>query len=209
MRKVNHLFSLAYKGTRKLYLKIKRFKDNLICKVIFSGNKVKHKGFISQGIPYVSVAFGGQFKIGENFRMNNTIYSNPIGCAQPCMFFVDRNAEMCIGNNVSLSQTALVCHEKIQIGNNVKMGGGVCVYDTDFHALDKKLRSSDKSDIENKKNLPVTISDNVFIGARSVILKGVSIGENSIIAAGSIVTKSVPSNEIWGGNPAKKIRSIF
>ena len=55
---------------------------------------------------------------------------------------------------------------------------------------------------------PVHIKENVFIGAHSIILKGVVIGENSIIGAGSVVTKSIPSNQIWAGNPAKYIRNV-
>jgi len=63
----------------------------------------------------------------------------------------------------------------------------------------------DNSQVAREK---VHIMKNVFIGAHSTILKGVNIGENSIIGSGSVVTKSVPSNEIWGGNPAKFIRNI-
>lgn len=59
-----------------------------------------------------------------------------------------------------------------------------------------------------RASAPVIIEDNAFIGARSIILKGVTIGANSIIGAGSVVTKSIPANEIWAGNPAKFIRKI-
>lgn len=65
-----------------------------------------------------------------------------------------------------------------------------------------------KDDQKCKNNAPVVIEDNVFIGARSIILKGVTIGENSIVGAGSVVTRSIPSNQIWGGNPAKFIRNL-
>ena len=65
-----------------------------------------------------------------------------------------------------------------------------------------------KDDQKCKVKSPVIIEDNVFIGARSIILKGVTIGRNSIVGAGSVVTKSIPSNQIWGGNPAKFIRNI-
>lgn len=52
------------------------------------------------------------------------------------------------------------------------------------------------------------ICDNVFIGAKCIILKGVTIGENSVIGAGSVVTKNVPANQIWAGNPAKFIKNV-
>lgn len=52
------------------------------------------------------------------------------------------------------------------------------------------------------------IGDNVLIGAHSIILKGVTIGNNAVVAAGSVVSRSIPANELWGGNPAKFIKKI-
>lgn len=172
------------------------------------GNNVKYSRLISNGIPYVMVAIGGQFTIGKNFRMNNGIHGNPIGCYDRCTFFVNRNAVLNIGDNVGVSQTAIICHKSIEIGNNVKIGGGVKIYDTDFHSLDAIKRLMPGQDFSNKICSSVRINDNVFIGAYSIVLKGVTIGENSIVGAGSVVTKSIPPNEIWAGNPAKFIRKI-
>lgn len=87
------------------------------------------------------------------------------------------------------------------------MGGGSKIYDTDFHSLDANDRLSFKKDMQNKKSAKVTIGNNVLIGAGSIILKGVTIGDNSIIGAGSVVTKTIPANEIWGGNPAHFIKT--
>ena len=56
---------------------------------------------------------------------------------------------------------------------------------------------------------PICIGEDVFIGANSTILKGVTIGDRSIVASGSVVTKSIPSDQLWGGNPAKKIRDLM
>ena len=156
---------------------------------------------------YVMVARGGKFSIGKNFAMNNGIKGNPIGCYEGCTFFVDRGAVLTIGDNVGMSQAALICHKSITIGNNVKIGGGVCIYDTDFHSLDPVIRRSSK-DLKNRAEKPVVIGNDVFIGAKSIILKGVTIEENSVIGAGSVVTKSVPANQIWAGNPARFIRNI-
>lgn len=61
---------------------------------------------------------------------------------------------------------------------------------------------------DNIKSEPITLEDNVLIGFNSIILKGVVIEENSVVAAGSVVTKSIPKNSIYGGNPAKFIRKI-
>jgi acetyltransferase-like isoleucine patch superfamily enzyme len=199
---------LVYKLTRRaIAILVNRF-DKLHCRLIFWGNNIRHKDFDTSGIPYVSVAIGGSCSIGKNLLMNNGVRGNPIGCYERCTFFVDKGAKLSIGNNLGISQAAIICHSNISIGNNVKIGGGVCIYDTDFHSLDSKLRSNISTDYPNKITIPVSIHDNAFIGAHSLILKGVIIGENSIIGAGSVVTKPVPANQIWAGNPAKFIRQL-
>lgn len=201
------MIPFIYKSWSKALNIFRRPLNNLCCKLILKGNNVRHHSFRSNGIPYIMVAMGGSFSIGKNFAMNNGIKANPIGCYDRCTFFVDRGAVLKIGNNVGISQSAIVCQEEITIGNNVKIGGGVKIYDTDFHSLDASLRTSGE-DFLHRKKVPVIIRDNAFIGAFSIILKGVTIGENSIIGAGSVVTRSVPDNQIWAGNPAKFIRNI-
>jgi acetyltransferase-like isoleucine patch superfamily enzyme len=203
------LFTLIFKANRKIVNIISGIVNKIVCHVLLLGQNVKYENFQTVGIPYISVAIGGKCVIGRNFKMNNELKGNPIGCAQKCIFFVDKNAELQIGDNVGISQTALVCHCKITIGNSVKIGGGVCLYDTDFHSLDSELRKNEFSDLQNKINRPIIIMDNVFIGAHSTILKGVIIGRNSIVGACSVVTKSIPENEIWAGNPARFIKKIM
>lgn len=202
-----NIISLIYKSFRKIAIFITGAGNRLYTKFLLIGNNVVYKSFHVNGIPYIMVARGGTFSIGKNFAMNNGIKGNPIGCYERCTFFVDRGAVLTIGDNVGMSQAALICHKSITIGNNVKIGGGVCIYDTDFHSLDPVIRRSSE-DLKNRAEKPVVIGNDVFIGAKSIILKGVTIGENSVIGAGSVVTKSVPANQIWAGNPAKFIRSI-
>lgn len=181
----------------------------IVSYIVLYTQNVQFKNFQSRGIPYVMVSFGGKFLIGKNFRMNNGLKGNPIGRPQRCIFFVGKNAHLEIGNNVGISQSAIICHSSVTIGNNVKIGGGVCIYDTDFHSLDPNERNNVESDFKSKTNKPVVIEDNVFIGTHVTILKGVSIGSNSIIGACSVVTKSIPPNEIWAGNPAHFIKKIL
>ena len=199
---------LIYKAIRKLSEIICYLIDKLRCRMIFWGNNITHTKFTTYGVPYVSVAIGGSCTFGNNLIMNNGINSNPIGCYERCTFFVDRGAKLIIGDNLGISQAAIACHIKVTIGNNVTIGGGVCIYDTDFHSLDYRLRINPEMDNIHKIKIPVIIHDNVFIGAHSIILKGVVIGENSIIGAGSVVTKPIPANQIWAGNPAKFIRQL-
>lgn len=198
---------LVYKLIKKLNCSIFTILDNSITHILFWGNGVEFKHFRTNGIPYVMVAMDGKMSIGNNFAMNNGIKGNPIGCYERCTFFVNKGAELMIGDNVGLSQTALISDCTLKIGNNVKIGGGTSVYTTDFHSLDAKIRAT-VNDLKNKKSASVVINDNVFIGAKCIILKGVTIGENSIVGAGSVVTRSIPADEIWAGNPAKFIRKV-
>ena len=202
------VFPYLFKFIRNLVYSSKTIVNQPLCRVIFWGQNVQYKSFKTYGLPYVSVALGSTCKIGQNFSMTNSLKFNPIGRPQKCVIFVDRGAKLQIGDFVGISQTAIVCHNEIAIGNHVKIGGGVCIYDTDFHSLKPQDRRVSHLDIQNKATSPVIVKNNVFIGAHSTILKGVTIGENSIIGACSVVTKNVPDNEIWAGNPAKKIRSL-
>jgi acetyltransferase-like isoleucine patch superfamily enzyme len=79
------------------------------------------------------------------------------------------------------------------------------IYDTDFHDLDYRKRALVPEDYSGVVNRPVTIGNDVFIGAHSTILKGVTIGDRVIVGAGSVVAKSIPAGEIWAGNPARFI----
>lgn len=88
------------------------------------------------------------------------------------------------------------------------IGGNTVIYDTDFHSLDPNIRFSKTKDKVSAKWGKVSIGNQVFIGAHSTILKGVTIGDNSVIGACSVVTKNIPRNEIWGGNPAKYLAKI-
>ena len=83
------------------------------------------------------------------------------------------------------------------------------IYDHDFHSLDQNVRRS-KEDSKSADSKPIFIGNDVFIGANTIILKGVSIGDGDVVGAGSIVTKIlwITAGEIWAGNPAKKINNI-
>lgn len=198
---------LIYKLLRRAYNTLANKCDTLRTRIILWGNDVRHGSFRTSGVPYVMVARGGRMTIGERFAMNNGVKGNPIGSNRRCTFFVDRGAEIVIGDNVGMSQAALVAHDKIEVQNNVKIGGGAVVYTSDFHSLDASIRATGE-DMKHRKTSPVTICHDAFIGAQCIILKGVTIGACSIIGAGSVVTKSVPEGEIWAGNPAKFIRKI-
>ena len=182
--------------------------ESLRCKLSLILNNIKHGKLNIRGIPYFAVAPNAICIIGNNVTLNNGLRHNPIGYPQPCSIVVASNAKLTIGNNVGISQASIICHHSITIGDNVKIGGGVKSYDTNFHSLNPEVRRVKELDMQEKKCRPVVIEHDAFIGAGSIVLSGVTIGENSIVAAGSVVCKSIPANEIWGGNPARYIKKI-
>jgi acetyltransferase-like isoleucine patch superfamily enzyme len=117
-----------------------------------------------------------------------------------------KGAIVTIGEGTGISNTLIYCHQRIDIKENVFIGGSVQIFDTDFHSIgyEDRLLNGDNT----VKCAPVLIKKGAFIGTSSIILKGVTIGAKSIVAAGSVVSKSIPDGEIWGGNPAKYIRDL-
>jgi len=107
-----------------------------------------------------------------------------------------------------MSGTTIVCRKEVNIGNYVKIGGNVCIYDTDFHSLNPKERAITEEDKSKTMSKKVILEKNGFIGVHSTILKGVTVGKNSMVGACSLVAKNIPANEIWAGNPAKFIKKI-
>jgi acetyltransferase-like isoleucine patch superfamily enzyme len=199
---------LMYRSCKYLNRKLSIFFSKIITSILFRLNRVKHKNFTTKGIPFVLVNEGGVMEIGKNFDMLNTRAANPIGREHRCSFFVREKARLIIGDNVGLGATAIVCFSQITIEDNVRIGGNTCIYDTDFHSLNYKDRQFRKSDVQNTMHKPVHIKKNAFIGAHTTILKGTTVGENSIVGACSVVSRNIPDNQIWAGNPAKFIKTL-
>jgi acetyltransferase-like isoleucine patch superfamily enzyme len=162
------------------------------------------KGWEINGI--IQIINKGRIDIGRKFLVNSSKYANPIGGDTIMRLVVRKKGHLTIGNNVGISNSTIVCWNKVEIGNFVLIGGSCKIWDTDFHSTDPADRCH--NDNANVKTGSVKISDYAFIGGSSIILKGVTIGKNAVVAAGSVVTKSIPDNEIWGGNPAKLIRRL-
>ncbi|MDF3129307.1 acyltransferase [Kiritimatiellaeota bacterium B1221] len=147
----------------------------------------------------------------HSIRIGNAVYfassqrSNRIGLASPVVLETLGEGEIEIGEGCGLSACVLSSRESICLGAFVKVGANVKILDHDFHSLDWQARRTD-ADSGVIQSKAIVIEDDVFIGVNSLILKGVHIGRRSIIAAGSVVTRDVPEGEIWGGNPAKKLR---
>jgi maltose O-acetyltransferase len=110
-----------------------------------------------------------------------------------------------IGEGAMINNNAFIKSEGpgITIGPRALLGSRVCIYDSDFHELDPSRRIGGTPAMA-----AVQLDANVFIGDRVVILKGVHIGADSVVGAGSVVTGSIPAGVIAAGNPARVIREL-
>lgn len=147
----------------------------------------------------------GQIEFGENVQIG--YYPAPRYYDGLSYLEVrNKDAKIRVGNNVSINNNLIVicATTSVSIGNNAFIGHDVEILDSDLHALDTVSRNENGPFLSGA----VTIGDNVFIGNNVKILKGVTIGQNCVIAHSSIVTKSFPDNVIIGGNPAKIITEI-
>jgi len=176
-----------------IYLSMQHIKillDMLYNKMILRINKVNTSSNLNINGRIIVKNHGSIF-IGENVTINNSSEHNPVGLPHPTILSTqNKNAKIIIGDNVGISGVSIVSARSVKIGNRVLIGGGVGIWDTDFHPLDFNKRRDHQT--KGAKSKPIIIEDDVFIGARAIILKGVTIGRGSVIGAGSLVSRDVP-----------------
>lgn len=147
---------------------------------------------------YGSILFykepGSKISIGDHCCFNSSDLLNFRGINHRCILQTGSStAEIKIGNGCSFSGVSIVCDNQVILHDNVRVGANSSIADRDGHGGGVK---------------PVEIKENVWLGMNVIVLKGVTIGENSIIGAGSIVTKDIPANVVAAGNPCKVIKEI-
>lgn len=138
---------------------------------------------------------GSILKIGKN---SSLVLENSFCIYEGASVFVNDGARLELGSGYINSHVELHCFNRIKIGNGVAISERVSIRDSDNHKIDYPGYESTK---------PITIGNNVWIGMNSTILKGVTIGDGAIVAAGSVVTKDVPAGALVGGVPARVIKS--
>lgn len=141
-----------------------------------------------------------------------------VSCYAGVSFALGENGTCKVGDFTLLNGALIMADERIEIGRHVLVSWNVGIADSDFHPIDAAQRRidtmalapfyKDRPPRPPLKTAPVIIEDNVWIGMNAVILKGVTIGENSVVAAGAVVSKSVPANVVVAGNPAVIVRQL-
>lgn len=154
-----------------------------------------------------------KFIIGDCSVITGGSFSNALGCLRGSCIRIDDGAQIYIGESTGLSDVSIWSRTNIRIGNNVTVGAETIINDSNSHCLNYQDRRMEHGSGVNWQELniakaPIVIEDDVFIGARCIINKGVTIGARAIVAAGSVVTKNIPADEIWGGNPSCFIRKL-
>jgi acetyltransferase-like isoleucine patch superfamily enzyme len=195
MRGINLLRSYKLEMNQFIWTKVNRF----IAKYLIGVNLGKKCTF--QGKTIFFKTRYSNIQIGNKCRFISIADgSNLIGINRPCIINTQTSkAKIYIGEGCGFSGTVIGASMLIQIGHNVKCGANTLITDSDWHP----------EDVRSGTPAPVIIGDNVWLGVNTVVLKGVTIGMNSIIGANSLVTKDIPENVVAGGNPCGVIKNTY
>jgi len=152
-------------------------------------------GALTQVRGRVLVSNEGVIELGARVRIN--------AVQVPVELAALPGATVSIGDSTSInSGTAICAHRSVRIGRNCGIGNYCLVMDTDFHEI------GDHTQTRVPEAAPVTIGDNVWLAARSIVMKGVTIGDGAVVCAGSVVATNVPPYTMVGGVPARIIRRL-
>jgi acetyltransferase-like isoleucine patch superfamily enzyme len=196
-------FNTPWKVTNRIHSWI----DFPLVRIQFALNGIAWgKGWRFYGIPMIQKHRLSSMTFGAELQLRSSLASNPLGLNHPVILAtLHANSRLRIGDRFAMTGGTLCVADCIEIGNDVNIGANSGVIDTDFHPLSAELRIAHPQDGKTK---PVVIEDNVFIGGNCIVLKGVTIGQGSVVGAGSVVTRCVPRGVIVAGNPARVIREI-
>jgi len=156
------------------------------------------------GRPIMSVAKGGRLVLGDDIKIYSATRANPLGCFQPCVLrALLPGSQLVLGRGVGLSGTVICSATSIEVGEGTIFGSGAMAIDNDFHSAVGDWGWTDDPKLCAANARPIKMGRGIFVGARAIILKGVTIGDRAVIGAGAVVTKDVPARHLAVGNPAK------
>jgi acetyltransferase-like isoleucine patch superfamily enzyme len=158
------------------------------------------------GVPIIEKHRGSQISFGSGLQLRSSARSNPLGPNRPVILSTwQAGAVLEVGDRFGMTGGTICSSERIVIGDGVTIGANSTIMDSDFHPLGPAAR---RSSPHQANTAPVLIGDDVFVGLQCLILKGVTLGQGSVVGAGSVVTRDVPAGAIVAGNPAKVIGSV-
>jgi acetyltransferase-like isoleucine patch superfamily enzyme len=160
------------------------------------------------GLPIIDRCAGSRIVIGDNVVLCSHPAFTALGVNHPVVLRTLRpDALLEIREDCGLSGTSVCAAKSVIVGKRVLIGANVMIFDTDFHAraAENRRYNNDWSEIGTA---PVSVEDDVFIGAGSIVAKGVSIGKNSIVGAGAVVVHAIAANSVACGNPARLVADV-
>ncbi|WP_316838256.1 acyltransferase [Pedobacter nutrimenti] len=157
-------------------------------------------------LPVFKLPGTSSITLGEKVVLNSDADNSNTALTFRCTLACGLNGVIEIGDNTMMNGVSVTAYQRVKVGKNCQIASCTFISDTDFHPVNPVIREREalgyKIDHTEVNKKEVIIGDNVWIGWGCIILKGVTIGENSIIAAGSVVLRDIPSNVVAGGNPA-------
>lgn len=194
-----------WKVIRKMRLRIGRAISTLLMRISLFSKGVNCLGKVHFFGRAVFVRYPeSTIQLGKNCVFASDSHMNLAGINRKCSVSTLRaGAKIIIGDNSKFSGAVIGAAEQVTIGEDVLVGANAFITDFDWHNIDPGRR------MENCDSYsPVTIKNNVWIGMNALILKGVTIGENSVIGANSVVVRDIPANVIAAGNPCKVVKEL-
>lgn len=176
-----------------------------ISSLIKNNNLILYGNTHIKGKPIIQTSNGAKIIIQDNVTLNSINEGYHINMHSPVKLFADRqNAIIEIGSNTRIHGTCIHAYDKVTVGNNCLIAANCQIFDGNGHDL--SFENPANRILTKGDSRPITIEDNVWIGANCIITPGVNIGEGSVVAAGAVVVKNIPPHCIAGGNPAKVIK---
>ena len=165
------------------------------------------------GLPHFKVPRDGMVRFGRNVVLNSDFKNTNTALTYRCKFVTGYTGRITVGHNSMFNGVCVVAYKSVTIGANCQIASSTMISDTDFHPVDSAERlkqvSGQPFSFDSVKKAEIIIGENVWVGWNCTILKGVVIGDNCIVAAGSVVLSGkYPSDSLIAGNPAKVVKSL-
>lgn len=163
--------------------------------------------------PHFKLPRDGRVQLGDKVVLNSDFKNSNTALTYRCKFVTGYSGVISIGDRTMLNGSCLVAYDRITIGKDCQIASSTLISDTDFHPVDahereKQVRGLPYS-FDSVAKASITLGDNVWIGWNATILKGVTIGKDSIVAAGSVVLAgNYPEGSLLAGNPARVAKTF-